>query len=212
MTARNFDRDFCRQLDDLLCWRRDVRHFRPDPVPRDLVNSLLQKAMLAPSVGFSQPWRWVIVEVEETREAVRQEFERCNRDALHGYSGELASQYSKLKLSGLREAPVQIAVWVDMHSETGKGLGQQTMPDTRTWSVVMAIHTLWLAAYAAGLGMGWVSILNPESMRTVLEVPQDWSFVAYLCIGKPQENSDKPLLERVGWEARLSNEEVVFYR
>ena len=86
------------------------------------------------------------------------------------------------------------------------------MPETRTWSVVMAIHTLWLAAHAVGLGMGWVSILNPESMRSVLAVPQDWSFIAYLCIGRPAESCDRPLLERVGWEEKLSDEEVVFYR
>jgi 5,6-dimethylbenzimidazole synthase len=212
MTTPEFDIDFCRQLDDLLHWRRDVRRFRPDPVSAELVSSLLKKAMLAPSVGFSQPWRWVIVESEEKREAIRREFEKCNVEALHGYSGEVASQYSKLKLSGLQEAPVQVAVFLDGRSGTGKGLGQQTMPETRIWSVVMAIHTLWLAARAAGLGLGWVSILNPESMRSLIEVPQDWCFVAYLCIGRPEEEYEKPLLEQVGWEAKLPYEEVVFRR
>jgi 5,6-dimethylbenzimidazole synthase len=212
MKAPEFDIDFCRQLDGLLRWRRDVRHFRPDPVSAELVNSLLEKAMWAPSVGFSQPWRWVVVESEEKREAVRREFEKCNTDALCGYSGETASQYSKLKLSGLKEAPVQVAVFVDTQSGTGKGLGQQTMPETRTWSVVMAIHTLWLAAQAVGLGMGWVSILQPESIRSLLEAHQDWRFVAYLCIGRPEEECEKPLLERVGWEAKLPCEEVVYRR
>lgn len=212
MKAQEFDGEFCTQLDDLLRWRRDVRHFRTDAVSADLVNSLLKKAMLAPSVGFSQPWRWVVVEAEDTRAAVRREFEKCNAEALQGYSGEMAGRYSKLKLSGLREAPVQIAVFVDSRSKTGKGLGQQTMPETRIWSVVMAIHTLWLAARAVGLGLGWVSILNPKSIESLLAASQDWRFVAYLCIGWPEEESEKPLLERVGWEANLPYEEVVFYR
>jgi 5,6-dimethylbenzimidazole synthase len=189
-----------------------VRHFRREPVSADLVQSLLEKAMLAPSVGFSQPWRWLIVESEEKREAVRREFERCNGQALQGYSGDVASQYSKLKLSGLQEAPVQIAVFVDGRSETGKGLGQRTMPETRTWSVMMAIHTLWLTARAVGLGLGWVSIVDPASMRSLLDAPEGWCFLAYLCIGWPEQESEKPLLEQVGWEARLAYDQAVFYR
>lgn len=212
MISPEFDPAFCRQLDDLLHWRRDVRHFLPDPVSADIVIALLKKAMLAPSVGFSQPWRWVIVESEHMREAVRREFEKCNAEALQGYSGEIASKYSKLKLSGMREAPVQIAVFLDGQSGIGKGLGQQTMPETRIWSVVMAIHTLWLAARAAGLGLGWVSILNPKSVRSLLEVAEEWCFVSYLCIGRPAQESNTPLLKQVGWETRLPDESVLFYR
>ncbi|MBC8166902.1 MAG: 5,6-dimethylbenzimidazole synthase [Bryobacteraceae bacterium] len=212
MTTPEFDIHFQGQLDDLLHWRRDVRHFHRDPVSPDLLETLLKKAMLAPSVGYSQPWRWVIVETEGKREEVRQEFERCNAQALQGYSGEAATLYSKLKLSGMQEAPVHVAVFFDATSSAGKGLGQRTMPETRIWSVMMAIHTLWLSARAVGLGMGWVSILNPDTMRSSLEVPANWSFLAYLCIGWPIEQSEKPLLEQAGWEARLAYAETVFYR
>ncbi len=212
MTGPEFDTEFCHQLDELLHWRRDVRHFRTDAISDELIQSLLKKAMMAPSVGFSQPWRWVVVNSEDGRAAVRREFEKCNIEALQGYSGEIAGRYSKLKLSGLAEAPVQVAVFVNTRSSTGRGLGQQTMPETRIWSVVVAIHTLWLAARAVGLGLGWVSILNPGSMESLLEVPPDWRFLAYLCIGWPDGECEIPLLERAGWEAKLANEEVVFYR
>ena len=212
MSAPEFDASFGTKLDELLHWRRDVRHFRSDPVSPDLVANLLQKAMRAPSVGFSQPWRWVIVASDEKRGAVLNEFERCNADALEGYAGETASLYAGLKLAGLREAPVQIAVFVDCMAETGKGLGQRTMPETRTWSVVMAIHTLWLAARANGLGLGWVSILDPVKMRELLDISSDFRFVAYLCIGVAEEDRETPLLERVGWEQKLKSEDLIFYR
>ncbi len=199
-------------LESLLRWRRDVRHFRPDPVDSELIHRLLDLAMLAPSVGFSQPWRWVLVNDAQRRTAISENFDTANRDAAKEYDTAKAVQYNELKLAGLREAPVHLAVFADTAAPTGQGLGRQTMPDTLVWSVVMAIHALWLAARAAGLGLGWVSILNPAAIHQTLDVPADWTFVAYLCLGWPSHEDDAPLLERVHWEERLPRGSAVMLR
>ena len=197
-----FDAAFQARLHDLFLWRRDVRHFQTRPLEPGLVESLIREAGLAPSVGYSQPWRFVRVSKEERRAAVRADFSQCNARALEDYEGEQARLYASLKLSGLEAAPVQLAVFVDEGSKTGKGLGRKTMPETMAYSVVMAVHTLWLAGRARGLGLGWVSILNPDKIRDILEVPEDWSLVAYLCLGYPVEEHCEPELSRFGWEER----------
>ena len=156
-----FDDAFRAALRDLILWRRDVRRFRMDPVDPALILSLIELAARSPSVGFSQPWRFVLVESRQPREAVRASFARANADALSLYSGERRGLYAKLKLEGLERAPVQIAVFADEETGAGAGLGSNTMPETLRYSVVGAIQTLWLAARAAGLGVGWVSILEP---------------------------------------------------
>ena len=149
-----FDDAFRDQLRDLLIWRRDVRHFRTDPLPDGAVERLIALACLAPSVGLSQPWRFVVVDDPARRRAVLDDFSACNRDALKSYSDERAAQYLKLKLAGLREAPCQLAVFADPATDVGHGLGRRTMPEMLAYSVVAAICTLWLAARAQGIGMG----------------------------------------------------------
>jgi 5,6-dimethylbenzimidazole synthase len=200
-----FDAGFRRQLEELFRWRRDVRRFRTDPLDGALLERLLALALLAPSVGNSQPWRFVRVDDPGRRAAVRRSFEDCNRRALDGYAGERAALYAGLKLAGLDRAPVQLAVFVDGATDLGHGLGQQTMPETLAYSVVGAVHALWLAARAHGVGMGWVSILEAARMRTILAVPDAWSLVAYLCLGWPEEEHLDPELERAGWQRRLSD-------
>lgn len=202
MGAPVFDARFREELEQLLRWRRDVRRFRSDPVKPELLSHLLDLASLAPSVGLSEPWRFVPVEEVQSRNAVIESYERCNADALAGYNGEDRALYARLKLEGLREAPVQFAVFCDEETTKGKGLGQQTMPETLRYSVVNAVYTFWLAARASGVGVGWVSILEPDVVREVTGVPQSWSLVAYLCVGYPQEEHDDPELERAGWERR----------
>ena len=199
-----FDESFLAQLDELLAWRRDVRRFRAKPVPADLAERLLDLVQLAPSVGNSQPWRFVQVESAAARAAIRESFERCNRAALDGYEGGRAQLYAGLKLSGLDSAPLHWAVFCDCETAQGQGLGRVTMPDTLTWSAVGAIHLLWLAASARGLGLGWVSILDPAVVTEALAVQPSWRFVAYLCLGWPEEEHDVPELERQGWQARTS--------
>ena len=207
-----FDTAFRAQFRDLVLWRRDVRRFRRDPVARDRIDALLELATYAPSVGSSQPWRFVHVELAERRLAVVRSFTDANERALAGYSGEKHAIYAGLKLEGLKEAPVHLAVFSDDGTHTGSGLGQQTMPETLHYSVVGAIQTLWLAARADGIGMGWVSILDPKAVTRVLDVPKSWSLVAYLCLGLPAEEHLDPELERHHWEVRSDLEDVVFTR
>jgi 5,6-dimethylbenzimidazole synthase len=207
-----FDDDFRAHLRDLLIWRRDVRRFRSDPLAPGTLERLIETACLAPSVGLSQPWRFVIVDDPARRQAVLEDFKSCNADALQSYSGELAARYVELKLAGIREAPSQFAVFADMATDTGHGLGRRTMPEMAAYSVVAAIVTLWLAASAEGIGMGWISILDPVHLGKILEVPPDWRFIGYFCLGYPQGQSDTPELERAGWERRQPAESFVLRR
>ena len=196
-----FDEAFCAQLTELFRWRRDIRHFRQQPVPASLLNDLLEIASLTPSVGLSEPWRFVTVDDPQRRAAVRASFETCNARALAG-QGERAAPYARLKLAGLDQAPCHLAVFVVSEPQQGGGLGRATMPQTTAYSAVMAVHTLWLAARAAGLGLGWVSILDPVAVAVALDVPAEWSLIGYFCLGYPEAEDAIPELERLGWEFR----------
>ncbi len=207
-----FEAGFRERLLDLLAWRRDVRQFKRDPLPEGAVERLIGIACLSPSVGLSEPWRFVLVEDEARRTAVRACFEACNAEALSAQEPSRADQYARLKLAGLNDAPCHIAVFADRQTEQGHGLGRKTMPETIEYSVAIAIHTLWLAARAEGLGLGWVSILDPQVVSAALDVPQSWRLVGYLCVGYPQEATETPLLERQGWESRRAPEKVIFRR
>ncbi|SFN92802.1 cob(II)yrinic acid a,c-diamide reductase [Roseovarius lutimaris] len=200
-----FSQDFQNDLLDLMRWRRDVRRFRRDPVDEALLQECLATFQLAPSVGLSEPWRVIRLASDTARAAALANFRAANQRALDGYSGEKASLYSGLKLSGMQEAPVQLAVYCDDSTAKGAGLGAGTMPETRRYSVVGAITHFWLAARARGLGVGWVSILDPAQLGRDLAVPEEWSLVAYLCVGWPETDNDTPELELVGWEARQSD-------
>ena len=208
----HFDAAFRERLGDLLAWRRDVRRFRLEPLPEGMLDRLLGLACLAPSVGLSQPWRFVIVDDPARRRDVRENFLACNAEALGDYRGERAKLYATLKLAGLDEAPVHLAVFADRGTAQGQGLGRRTMPAMVDYSVVTAIHTLWLAARAEDIGVGWVSILDPQRIGDVLAVPAAWSLVAYLCVGYPQADTLTPELERVGWEHRRAPEAFVIRR
>jgi 5,6-dimethylbenzimidazole synthase len=199
----NFDDAFRARLAQLFAWRRDVRRFKPDPVASSLIEELVRTAALAPSVGNSQPWRFVSVETPVAREAVIANFNACNAAALASYEGERAALYASLKLSGLREAPMHLAVFCDHATEAGSGLGRKTMPEALDYSVVAAVHTFWLSAGAKNLGVGWVSILDPKEVCRALDVPPAWKLIAYLCVGFPQEEHLDPELERHAWQAHL---------
>ncbi len=202
---RRFDAAFRAEFADLVAWRRDVRRFRNDAVPEETLDALLRLAEFSPSVGNCQPTRFVRVDDDGRRAAVRANFEAANREALGAYHGERAELYAKLKLAGLSEAPVHLAVFCDEATGQGHGLGARTMPETRRYSAVCALYTFWLAARAYGLGVGWVSILDPTTLAETLDVPPDWAFIAYLCVGWPQEENLTPELERAGWQARTAH-------
>jgi 5,6-dimethylbenzimidazole synthase len=198
-----FPPEFRDQLNDLMRWRRDVRHFHADkPVSDDVLAEVMEAIRLAPSVGLSEPWRIVTVKSATARAKALVNFEAANADALKGYSGDRAKIYARLKLSGMRDAPVQLAVFCDDDTDKGAGLGAGTMPEARRYSVVSAIMNFWLAARAHGLGVGWVSIIDPVQLATDLDVPEGWALVAYLCVGWPIEASLTPELEKVEWEKR----------
>lgn len=194
---------FQDELAALLEWRRDVRHFRSDPLDEDTVAELLATAQLAPSVGNSQPWRFVRVRSAELREQLALHADAEVARAGSTMSEERRTAYSALKLHGMREAAEVIAVFCDDATASGSGLGAATMPETRGYSVVLAIHTLWLAARAKGLGLGWVSVVAPDHVESVLSVSPDWRLIAMLCLGHPLEPDDRPELERRGWQSRL---------
>jgi len=200
-----FDAEFKDRFAELVRWRRDVRRFRSDPVAPELIERLLALATYAPSVGFSQPWRFVLIESSERRAAISANFKRANHAALDGYGEERRARYARLKLEGLAQAPVHLAVCADEATATGHGLGSQTMPETLRYSVVAAVQTFWLAARTEGLGVGWVSILDPDAACNMLDLPSAWSLVAYLCVGWPEEEHDDPELERHGWQQRLDD-------
>jgi 5,6-dimethylbenzimidazole synthase len=210
--APAFDEGFRQCLRTLLTWRRDVRRFRRDPLPPGAVERLIELAALAPSVGLSQPWRFVVVDDAACRGAIRRNFAAANAAALAAQAPERVAQYARLKLAGLDEAPCHIAVFADRATAQGYGLGRHTMPEMIDYSTVAAVHTLWLAARAEGIAMGWLSILDPREITAILGVPAEWKLIGYFCLGYAIEEEDVPLLETVGWEERRAAPNFLIHR
>lgn len=187
-------------LKAVLTWRRDVRHFCTDPLPEGALDRLREAMDSAPSVGNARPWRVFRVVDPTLRAKVRDDFARQNAAAAQGYDDDDRAAYQKLKLAGLNEAPEQLAIFTETAPSEGRGLGRQTMPQTLEQSTAMAIHALWLMARACNIGVGMVSIIDPDSIERLFEVPATWRFTAYLCIGRPAFDDDTPLLHRAGWQ------------
>jgi len=202
--VQTFPETFRDDLARLMSWRRDVRRFRTDPVDEAVLARCLSAFSLAPSVGVSEPWRLMRVTSDAARAAALANYRDANDAALSGYDGDDAARYATLKLSGMQEAPVQLAVWCDDGTEKGRGLGAAQMPEMRAYSVVTAIGYFWLAARAEGLGVGWVSILDPVRLARDLDAGPDWRLIGYLCIGWPEAEQPTPELERLGWERRAA--------
>jgi 5,6-dimethylbenzimidazole synthase len=183
--------------------RRDVRsNFLPKPVPDRVLGRLLDAAHHGPSVGFMQPWDFIVIRDEAVRRAVHECFLEANRQAAERYSGERRALYGKLKLAGILDAPVNLCITCDRQRARGAGLGRQTDPATDLYSTACAIQNLWLAARAESLGVGWVSILDFDRLRELLEIPKGLVPVAYLCVGYVSEFPAGPELESAGWEHR----------
>ncbi|MEM9717400.1 MAG: 5,6-dimethylbenzimidazole synthase, partial [Pseudomonadota bacterium] len=180
----------------------DVRHFKTDPIDAADYQACLDAFKFAPSVGLSEPWRLVRVTSDAARMAAFENFKTANDAALAGYDGEQAQLYAGLKLSGMKEAPEHLAIFCDDSTDKGAGLGAQRMPEMRRYSAVCAITLFWLKARSLGIGVGWVSILDPKALARSFDMPDDWSLVGYLCIGYPAKASDTPELEQRGWEDR----------
>jgi 5,6-dimethylbenzimidazole synthase len=207
-----FDKHEREAVYRVIAERRDVRRgFVNIPLPEDLLNRLLAAAHSAPSVGLMQPSRFIVIREHSVRKMVHAIFEAANRRAKEAYTGEQAETYSNLKLEGILEAPQNLCVLCDAGSERGHGLGRQTMPETAVYSTVCAIQNLWLAARSEGVGVGWVSILDPLKLREILCIPERLKMVAYLCLGYVEEFASEPDLERFGWEKRVELDKVVSY-
>jgi 5,6-dimethylbenzimidazole synthase len=192
--------------------RRDVRRgFVDRPLPDELLQRLLAAAHSAPSVGLMQPSRFIVIRDLAIRQAVHDIFEEANAAAAATYAGEQREQYTALKLEGILEAPQNLCIVCDTDNERGHKLGRHTMPETAAYSTVCAIQNLWLAARAEGVGVGWVSILNPARLRTVLHIPEHILPVAYLCLGYVDNFASAPDLERSGWEKRVPLETAIFH-
>ncbi len=190
--------------------RRDVRSgFLPEALADEVLLRLLGAAHNAPSVGLMQPWRFIVIRSLRVRGAVRDIFSQAQKLAADSYEGERGELYRGLKLEGILEAPQNLCIACDPVSERGHRLGRQSMPETAIYSAVCAVQNLWLAARAEGIGVGWVSILDPDALKTLLGIPAHMVLVAYLCLGFVDGFEARPQLERLGWEQRVPLADVI---
>lgn len=190
--------------------RRDVRHFRGEPLADDVLGRILDAAHHAGSVGFMQPWNFIVICDADVRRRVKELFERENARAAENYQGPRRELYESLKLEGILESALNVCVTCD-RSRANPVLGRNTMLDADMYSTCCAVQNLWLAARAEGVGVGWVSIVEPSALSEILGLPETVVPLAYLCVGYPQEFRERPMLEEVGWRDRLPLEQVIFY-
>jgi 5,6-dimethylbenzimidazole synthase len=192
--------------------RRDVRrNFLPDPIPDEVIGRLLNAAHHAGSVGFMQPWDFVVVRERVTKRAVKRLFHLANADAADHYKGGRAGLYRKLKLEGIEEASVNLCVTCTRRRGGRHVLGRSTVRDTDLYSTCCAIQNLWLAARAEGIGVGWVSILDHAALKRVLHIPRSVTVVAYLCLGYVAEFASQPDLARANWRRRLPVDRLIHH-
>lgn len=190
--------------------RRDVRsQFLPDRIPHDVLTRLLEAAHHAPSVGFMQPWDFIVIESRHVRETVLALFEKENQKAAKRFEGERQEHYRSLKLQGIMESPLNLCITCDRSRGGPHVLGRNSIVDTDLFSTCLAVQNLWLAARAEGIGVGWVSILDQEQLSAALDLPEHVYPLAYLCLGYVGEFLDQPELETKGWRSRLPLSELV---
>ena len=202
-------RDDLAALERVIGARRDIRRFRPDPVPADVLTAVLAAGHRAPSVGHSQPWRFVVVTEAATRDAAALMADRSRLRQAAGMAEESARALLDLRLEGLREAPVGVVVACDRRTPAAGVLGRATFPDADLWSCAAAIENIWLTARAHGLGLGWVTLFEPTELAHLLGLPDGVETLGWLCLGWPDERPPDPGLERAGWSRRLPLEQVV---
>jgi 5,6-dimethylbenzimidazole synthase len=210
MKATGFDESERQAVYRAIRERRDVRRgFLPEPIPDELLYRLLEAAHNAPSVGLMQPWRFIVVRDLAVRQTVHDIFLQANQQAAASYTGKQQQSYTGMKLEGILEAPQNLCIVCDSQNSQGHQLGRRTMPETAVYSAVCAVQNLWLAARAEGIGVGWVSILETDLLRSALKIPTQIIPVAYLCLGYVDAFAAEPDLERAGWEKRTTLKSVV---
>jgi nicotinate-nucleotide--dimethylbenzimidazole phosphoribosyltransferase len=196
---------------DAIALRRDIRNFRPDPVPDQVLLRVLQAAHRAGSVGFMQPWDFVVVRAPERKAEVYELFRRANERAATRFAGDRRATYAALKLQGILDAPLSVCVTCDTRRGGPHVLGRDTIRETDVYSTCLAVQNFWLAARAEGVGVGWVSIVDNAELAAALHLPAGVIPVAFLCVGYPVEFPDAPLLEATGWRGRMALAELVHF-
>ena len=190
--------------------RRDVRReFLSDEIDNDTLTRILYASHYAPSVGFMQPWDFIVIKSREIREQVYKIFQKANSEASEMFDGKRAEIYNSLKLEGILDAPINICITCDRYRRGSVVLGRTHQMEMDRYSVVCAVENLWLAARAEGLGVGWVSILDEETLKELLNIPDNLEVIAYLCIGKVTHFQNTPDLERFKWQDREELETLV---
>jgi len=211
MEQKNFSEEEARILQEIILHRRDVRgnRFLPTPVGDEILEKILLAGLNGPSVGFSQPWEFVIIRDTAVKQKVRESFDVENEKACGLFDSEKSAKYQQIKLEGIEEAPLNLAVFYKPSS--GVVLGQTSMKEVGLYSVVCAIQNMWLMARALNVGIGWVSILDPEKIKQILDAPAENQLVAYLCMGHVSEFLDRPELEILQWEKKKLLSQVVIH-
>ncbi|SDO03005.1 5,6-dimethylbenzimidazole synthase [Phyllobacterium sp. OV277] len=211
VTAADFSRDERDAVYKAIYTRRDVRdQFLPRPIEDDVLMRLLDAAHHAPSVGFMQPWNFILIRDEARKAEVHKAFTRANAEAAGMFADERQALYASLKLEGIVKAPVNLCITCDRTRGGDVVLGRTHNPQMDIYSTVCAVQNLWLAARAEGIGVGWVSIYHDQDMRRILGIPDHIEIIAYLCIGYVDQLYDSPELEKRGWRKRLPLSELIF--
>lgn len=205
-----FSPEWRRGVYEAIARRRDIRSFKPDPIAPEILARILRAAHQAGSVGFSQPWNFIVVEDPEIRRKIHDHVDGERLRAARSFEGERRARYLSFKLEGILDAPLNICVTCDRTRFGPAIIGRNTIYDTDIYSTCVAIQNLWLAARSEGIGVGWVSILKPEVIQEILAIPDHVVVVGYICVGYPVEFADRPLLEAAGWLPRLPLSELVF--
>ncbi|WP_295895453.1 5,6-dimethylbenzimidazole synthase [uncultured Bartonella sp.] len=192
--------------------RRDVRdEFLPTPLEEDVIMRLLDAAHNAPSVGFQQPWNFLLIREQQRKQQVKEIFARAQAEEAEIFNDERRKLYNRLKLQGILKAPLNLVVTCDRRRDGQTGLGRFHNPQMSAYSCVCAVENLWLAARAENIGVGWVSIYHEDALRKLLKIPQHIEIIAYLCIGYVSHFYDSPELEQKGWRNRVPLESLIYH-
>ncbi|HEU05145.1 MAG TPA: 5,6-dimethylbenzimidazole synthase [Nitrosopumilus sp.] len=210
------DKDFSKEEKDglykAIFSRRDVRsHFTSKSIDEEILTRILKAAHHAPSVGFSQPWNFILIKDEDTKKKIKESFERERELSSDMVKEPRKSKYLSFKLEGILDSPVNLCVTYDPSKFGPFVIGRTSIPDTGIYSVCCAVQNLWLAARTEGIGVGWVSILSNDVLKSVLNLPDYVTPIAYLCLGYVEKFAEKPDLEQAGWLPRLNLKDVVYY-
>mgnify|MGYP003972468933 FL=1 len=210
--ADNFTEDEKRGFYKAIYSRRDVRsHFTSKPIKDDILSKILHAAHHAPSVGFSQPWNFILIKDTNTKKIIKESFEKEKNRSSELVEEPKRSKYLSFKLEGILESTVNLCVTYDPSKFGPFVIGRSSIPEAGLYSVCCAIQNLWLSARTEGIGLGWVSILSNDTLKEVLDIPEHVVPVAYLCLGYVDDFAKKPDLETAGWLPRLELKDVVYF-